>query len=198
VPASQSARAFQFGLLGVQLIGGTVKEAFLQKVGLKDELPEQVGKQGLQKYALNEGNADKLQQTFRKMRGAVLKLGQILSTGEQSIVPPVIRDAMERARSEADIMPVKQVVKILEKEYGSEWQKRFREINLYPFAAASIGQVHEGIIKDGTKVALKMQYTGVADSIDSDLNNFKRLIGSKVSHTDALYSLRLSSRALFE
>jgi aarF domain-containing kinase len=55
------------------------------------------------------------------MRGAVLKLGQILSTGEQSIVPPVIRDAMEKARSEADIMPVKQVVKILEKEYGSEW-----------------------------------------------------------------------------
>ena len=73
------------------------------------------------------------------MRGAVLKLGQILSTGETSIVPPVIRDAMEKARSEADIMPIKQVVKIFEKEFGSEWQKRFREINLYPFAAASIG-----------------------------------------------------------
>jgi len=73
------------------------------------------------------------------MRGAVLKLGQILSTGESSIVPPVIRDAMEKARSEADIMPIKQVVKILEKEYSSDWSKRFREINLYPFAAASIG-----------------------------------------------------------
>lgn len=73
------------------------------------------------------------------MRGAVLKLGQILSTGETSVVPPVIREAMEKARSEADIMPVKQVVRILEKEYGNEWQKRFREINLYPFAAASIG-----------------------------------------------------------
>jgi predicted unusual protein kinase regulating ubiquinone biosynthesis (AarF/ABC1/UbiB family) len=46
---------------------------------------------------------------------------------------------MERARSEADIMPVKQVMKILEKELGHEWQKKFREINLYPFAAASIG-----------------------------------------------------------
>ena len=55
------------------------------------------------------------------------------------MVPQVVKEAMEQARSEADIMPIKQVVKILEKEYGKEWQKRFREINLYPFAAASIG-----------------------------------------------------------
>ena len=90
------------------------------------------------------------------MRGAVLKLGQILSTQEAAIVPPVIKEAMEKARSEADIMPVKQVVEILEREYGKDWQKRFREINLYPFAAASIGQVHEAILKDGTKVAMKI------------------------------------------
>ena len=55
------------------------------------------------------------------MRGAVLKLGQIISTGNTSIVPKVIIDAMEKARSEADIMPIKQVVKIFVKEYGSDW-----------------------------------------------------------------------------
>lgn len=55
------------------------------------------------------------------------------------MVPPVIRDAMEKARSEADIMPVKQIGKILNKELGADWQKNFREINMYPFAAASIG-----------------------------------------------------------
>lgn len=86
---------------------------------------------------------------------------------------------MESARAEADIMPVKQVIKVLEKELGKEWQKYFREINLYPFAAASIGQVHEAILKDGKHVALKMQYMGVSESIDSDLNNFKRLINCK-------------------
>lgn len=131
---------------------------------------------GIAKYAINASNANALQQNFRKMRGAVLKLGQLLSTGEKSMVPPVIRDAMEKARSEADIMPVKQVMKILDKEYGTDWSKHFREINLYPFAAASIGQVHEAILKDGMKVALKIQYTGVADSIDSDINNFMRLV----------------------
>lgn len=47
---------------------------------------------------------------------------------------------------------------------------------MYPFAAASIGQVHEAILKDGLRVAIKMQYTGISSSIDSDLNNFKRII----------------------
>lgn len=55
------------------------------------------------------------------MRGAALKLGQILSTSEENVMPKVIRDAMEKARSEADIMPVKQVIKTLEKEFGSNW-----------------------------------------------------------------------------
>lgn len=110
------------------------------------------------------------------MRGAALKLGQILSTSEDTILPPVIRDAMEKARSEADIMPIKQVIRNLERAYGQKWQENFKEINLFPFAAASIGQVHEAYLNNGTKVALKMQYTGIANSIDSDLDNFKLLV----------------------
>lgn len=47
---------------------------------------------------------------------------------------------------------------------------------MFPFAAASIGQVHEAVLQDGMKVALKMQYTGISNSIDSDLDNFKMLI----------------------
>ena len=53
-------------------------------------------------------------------------------------------------------MPIKQVVRIFENAYGKEWQKKFKEINLYPFAAASIGQVHEAVLVDGTRVALKI------------------------------------------
>lgn len=99
-----------------------------------------------------------------------------MSTSEESVLPPIIRDAMEKARSEADIMPLKQVTQNLIREYGQDWQKNFKEINLYPFAAASIGQVHEALLKDGTRIAMKMQYTGIANSVDSDLNNFKRII----------------------
>jgi aarF domain-containing kinase len=56
---------------------------------------------------VNQNNANRLQKSFKKMRGAVLKIGQILSIQEESVIPPVIREAMERARSEADIMPKK-------------------------------------------------------------------------------------------
>ena len=55
------------------------------------------------------------------MRGAALKLGQILSAQEESFLPPVIRDAMEKARSEADIMPIKQVIRNFERAYGQDW-----------------------------------------------------------------------------
>lgn len=131
---------------------------------------------GVGRYAINEKNAQRLADNFKKMRGGALKIGQIMSTSEESVLPPIIRDAMEKARSEADIMPLKQVTKNLVREYGPEWQKNFKEINLYPFAAASIGQVHEAILPNDMRVALKMQYTGISNSIDSDLNNFKMLI----------------------
>lgn len=136
MPASPASRAAHFGLLGVQLVGGTVAEAFKQKVGLSSA---GAGQAGIAKYALNEKNADRLANNFKKMRGGALKLGQLLSTGEESVLPPIVREAMEKARSEADIMPLKQVTKNLTREYGTDWQKNFSEINLYPFAAASIG-----------------------------------------------------------
>lgn len=70
---------------------------------------------------MNEKNAERLANNFKKMRGGALKIGQILSTSEESVLPPILRTAMEKARSEADIMPIKQVVKNLVREYGQDW-----------------------------------------------------------------------------
>jgi len=64
-----------FGILGVRLVGGTMMEAVKQKVGFSLENESQKGKSGIAKYALNEKNADLLSKSFRKMRGAALKLG---------------------------------------------------------------------------------------------------------------------------
>lgn len=80
VPSTSATRAFHFGMLGAQLIAGTAAEAIKQKAGLKEENSSQTGKAGVAKYALNEKNAERLQHSFRKMRGAALKLGQIMST----------------------------------------------------------------------------------------------------------------------
>ena len=108
-------------------------------MGITEEINDQKGKTGLAKYALNEKNAKRLAENFKKMRGGALKIGQILSTSEESVLPPVIRDAMEQARSEANIMPLKQVTQNFIRELGKDWQSNFKEVNLYPFAAASIG-----------------------------------------------------------
>jgi len=117
-------------------MGGTMAEAIKQKVGISKPVSKE---EGMAKYILNERNADRLAENFKKMRGGALKIGQLLSTSEESILPPIMRDALEKARSEAHIMPVKHVTKCLERELGSKWQDNFNEINMFPFAAASIG-----------------------------------------------------------
>jgi aarF domain-containing kinase len=130
-----------------------MSEAIKQKTGFSENTS---GRTGIAGYALNEKNADLLAANFKKMRGGALKIGQLLSTSEESVLPPMVRVAMEKARSEADIMPIKQVTKNLISAFGKDWQNNFKEINLFPFAAASIGQVHEAILKDNTRVAMKI------------------------------------------
>ena len=62
---------------------------------------------------MNENNINRLAMNLKKMRGGALKIGQLLSTGEETVLPPILREALEKARSEADIMPLKQVTKTL-------------------------------------------------------------------------------------
>jgi aarF domain-containing kinase len=56
-------------------------------------------------------------------------------------------------------------------QFGENWRDKFATFDEKPFAAASIGQVHLGTLHDGRKVAVKIQYPGVADGIESDINN---------------------------
>jgi aarF domain-containing kinase len=125
---------------------------------------------------LSEQNAERLAATLCRMRGAALKLGQIISIQDESVIPPQVQKILDRVRQQADIMPKKQLYSQLEKELGADWQSKFQSFEETPIAAASIGQVHKAVAADGTVVAVKVQYPGVADSIDSDLNNLKRLL----------------------
>jgi aarF domain-containing kinase len=68
-------------------------------------------------------------------------------------------------------MPATQLVEVLTREYGSGWHKRFKRLSFEPIAAASIGQVHRAETHDGRVLALKIQYPGVRQSIDSDVAN---------------------------
>ncbi|CAK94480.1 unnamed protein product (macronuclear) [Paramecium tetraurelia] len=164
VPQTAIGRVYEFGALGVSLATNAMKTMVTQQnVSFRQAL-------------VSEENASLLAKGLCKMRGAPLKLAQALSIQEDEVIPKHIRQAFEQARQNADIMPQKQLEKMLKQELGSDWTSKFKEFELKPFAAASIGQVHEAITTQGRRVAVKIQYPGVKEAIDSDLNNLKRLM----------------------
>ncbi len=110
------------------------------------------------------------------MRGAAMKLGQMLSLEGDDLLPPEFADALAVLRASADSMPPGQVRRVLGREYGKGWEGRFRHFDFEPLASASIGQVHEAQASDGRELALKIQYPGVRRSIDSDVNNLATLL----------------------
>jgi aarF domain-containing kinase len=91
------------------------------------------------------------------MRGAAMKIGQMLSLLDEELVPPEFAAALAILRDSADTMPSSQVHKVLAGEYGKDWQQRLRSFDFEPIAAASIGQVHTAIAADGRELALKIQ-----------------------------------------
>ncbi|KAL9654226.1 hypothetical protein ABK040_010259 [Willaertia magna] len=125
---------------------------------------------------LTEQNAQILADTLCKMRGAALKLGQMLSLQDESIVSPVVLKALEKVRHSANVMPQWQLEEVMSQEFGEEWKSGFRYFDMKPMAAASIGQVHRGVLLDGREVAIKIQYPGVLESIDSDIKNVERIM----------------------
>lgn len=79
-------------------------------------------------------------------------------------------------RAGADIMPRAQLHSTLADALGPSWRDQLEEFEDDPMAAASIGQVHRGVLPDGRPVAIKVQYPGVARSIESDVDNLLRLV----------------------
>jgi aarF domain-containing kinase len=93
------------------------------------------------------------------------------------MLPPAIQEVLQRVQDSADYMPASQRDQVLTKNLGPEWRDLFASFEDVPMAAASIGQVHKAVLKStGQPVAVKVQYPGVANSIDSDLNNLSILL----------------------
>lgn len=93
------------------------------------------------------------------------------------MLPEAIHQVLQRVQDRADYMPASQRDKVLTDNLGPNWRDLFSTFDEVPMAAASIGQVHGAVLKrTGQPVAVKVQYPGVADSIDSDLNNLSILL----------------------
>lgn len=96
---------------------------------------------------------------------------------DSKMLPPAINAVLQRVQDSADYMPPSQRDKVLSSNLGPEWRDLFSSFDDVPLAAASIGQVHRAVMAStGQEVAVKIQYPGVRDSIDSDLSNLSLLL----------------------
>jgi predicted unusual protein kinase regulating ubiquinone biosynthesis (AarF/ABC1/UbiB family) len=125
---------------------------------------------------LTPDNAARLADKLSRMRGAAMKVGQLLSMEAGELLPAEFTAVLARLREDAHFMPIGQVADVLEGEWGPGWETRFERFSFTPLAAASIGQVHEARLKDGRRLAIKIQYPGVRRSIDSDVDNVAGLL----------------------
>lgn len=187
VPASRAGRAYEFAGLGAGLAAGAVAEAGRRALGLGTA--ETMGSY------LTPANAERLVATLCRVRGAALKLGQMVSIQDSDFLPPQMAVIFDRVRESADFMPEAQLTSQLSAQLGDDWRNRFDEFDLKPFAAASIGQVHRARLPSGVEVAVKVQYPGVADSIDSDINNLMMVLRMTGAVPKGLYVDRVLDSA---
>ena len=125
--------------------------------------------------------AAKMVETLGQMKGAAMKVGQFASFIDTEFIPEEYRETyqeqLSKLRSEAPAMPWDQVEKVLLEEYeGLPVEEIFGSFEREAFAAASIGQVHRAETLDGRKVAVKIQYPGIAEALEADLGNAGMLV----------------------
>jgi aarF domain-containing kinase len=166
VPSSRISRIWNYGGLAAGMLGGAMTEGFSRAFG--------GGGQG--SVLLSERNMERLVAKLSRMRGAALKLGQMMSFQDTKMLPAPIQQVLQRVQDRADYMPAWQRDRVLVANLGPEWRELFSEFEEKPIAAASIGQVHKAVLKSGKRVAVKIQFPGVADSINSDLDNLSILL----------------------
>jgi len=125
----------------------------------------------LRNLLLTPSNVRRVADQLAQMRGAAMKIGQLMSMDSGDVLPPELSQILVRLRDNAHPMPPAQLKRVLNAEWPAQWLRSFHKFDTRPIAAASIGQVHRGQLKDGRDLAIKVQYPGVAKSIDSDIAN---------------------------
>jgi predicted unusual protein kinase regulating ubiquinone biosynthesis (AarF/ABC1/UbiB family) len=115
-------------------------------------------------------SAEEVADELGYMKGALMKLGQMASYVDEDM-PATFRSAMARLQNNAPPMTPALATSVIVEELGGAPDRIFARWDEWPFAAASIGQVHRAITLDGRAVAVKVQYPGIAASITSDVRN---------------------------
>lgn len=168
VPGSRLSRLIRFGSLASGVASGMLAEGARQLAQGK--------RPALSDLLLTPGNVQRVANQLSQLRGAAMKVGQLLSMDAGDLLPRELSDILSRLRSDAHPMPMSQLVAVLNESWGKGWEGRFERFSFTPLAAASIGQVHAAQAKDGQRLAIKVQYPGVRESISSDVDNVATLL----------------------
>lgn len=191
VPKGRLSRMARFGglasgIAGNMLVDGAKTLAKGERTTARDLL-------------LTPRNAGKVADELSRLRGAAMKVGQLISMDGGDLIPPELADILSRLRQNAHSMPPRQLDTVLRDNWGRDWRRKVRRFEATPMAAASIGQVHRAVALDGTELAIKIQYPGVRESIDSDVDNVATLIrvsGLLPKHLDVGFLLAEAKRQL--
>ncbi|SDF17618.1 ABC1 kinase family protein [Limimaricola pyoseonensis] len=168
VPGHRLARLARIGGLGAGLAGRVASGGARElAAGRRPDLA---------RLLMTPANAARVAGELARMRGAAMKLGQLISMDAGDMLPPELAAVFDRLRAEAHPMPPAQLKRVLAEGWGPDWLKRFERFEPRPMAAASIGQVHRARTRDGRDLAIKVQYPGVKRSIDSDVANLGAMI----------------------
>jgi predicted unusual protein kinase regulating ubiquinone biosynthesis (AarF/ABC1/UbiB family) len=168
VPSGRLSRFGRFGRMAGGVAGGVLSEGARRLAS--GERPR------LNELLLTPANATRVADQLAHLRGAAMKLGQMISMDAGDLLPAELARILARLRDNAHHMPPRQLDAVLTREWGTGWRQRFRHFQAHPIAAASIGQVHRAELPDGRVLAIKVQYPGVATSIDADVDNVATLL----------------------
>jgi predicted unusual protein kinase regulating ubiquinone biosynthesis (AarF/ABC1/UbiB family) len=168
VPSGRFARLVRLGGLAAGVAGGALGEGARRIArGERPALPD---------LLLTPGNLAQVAGRLAEMRGAAMKIGQLVSMDAGDLLSPELSATLATLREGARPMPPRQLGQVLDAAWGSHWRKGFESFDVHPVAAASIGQVHRARARDGRDLAIKVQYPGVKQSIDSDVGNVATLL----------------------
>jgi predicted unusual protein kinase regulating ubiquinone biosynthesis (AarF/ABC1/UbiB family) len=166
VDTSRLGRAFKLGKVATRFAGSVLSSTFGKHT--EEEKAEALAQAAMR-------NADRIVDVMGQMKGAAMKIGQLLSS-DPDIVAPEFADHLAKLQQEAPPLEFKTIVSQIESALDQPMSALFRFFDPEPLGSASIGQVHRGTLLDGREVAVKVQYPGIAKSLDSDLKNLGSLL----------------------
>ena len=168
VPVNRLSRLGNLASLAGRVAGGMLAEGARQLA--RGDKPSKAS------MLLTADNLRRVADKLAHLRGAAMKIGQLLSMDAGDLLPGELAEILARLRASANPMPPKQLTQVLRDQLGENWLNNFSDFHFVPIAAASIGQVHLAYHDDGRKLAVKIQYPGVKASIDSDVDNVATLL----------------------